>query len=60
MHKPVERTGPRCAKCSQPMAWHSVQEAHTSEGQLLMQVYECQSCNRLAAFSNSTTAATSE
>jgi RNase P subunit RPR2 len=57
MHKPIERTGPRCTKCSRPMTWHSVQEVHTREGELLMHVYECESCNRLAAFADPATAA---
>jgi hypothetical protein len=39
------------------MTWHSVQEVHTREGELLMHVYECESCNRLAAFADPATAA---
>ena len=59
MHKPVERTDPHYAKCSQLMTWHSVQEVQTREGRLLLQVYACERCNRLAAFSNPTTTAKS-
>ena len=52
MHKPIDRTTPHCAKCSQPMTWHSDQEVHTREGELLMRVFACESCDRLAAFAD--------
>ena len=56
MHKPLDHTSPRCTKCSQPMAWHSDQPVSTREGNLMVRVYECESCDRLAAFSDQTTA----
>jgi RNase P subunit RPR2 len=40
---------PSCSKCEQPMVWHSDQEVHTREGDLLMQVFKCEACDRLKA-----------
>ena len=40
---------PSCSKCEQPMAWHSEQEVHTRDGYALMQVFECETCERLKA-----------
>ena len=43
--------GPLCARCIAPMVFHSVQDVHTSDGHELLQVFECEQCNRLTAFS---------
>ena len=31
------------------MAWHSDQEVHTRDGYALMQVFKCETCDRLKA-----------
>ena len=38
-----------CSKCEQPMAWHSDQEVQTRDGSALVQVFECEVCDRLKA-----------
>ena len=40
---------PSCSKCEQPMAWHSDQEVHTRDGWALVQVFKCETCDRLKA-----------
>ena len=50
MPETIQRTGPLCEKCIQPMAWHSDQEVHTRDGHFLMQVFKCEHCDRLAAY----------
>jgi len=49
--------GPSCKKCKKPMTFHSVQDVRTRDGQEIMQVYECENCNRLTAFRGLTAAA---
>jgi hypothetical protein len=39
------------------MTFHSVQDVRTRDGQEIMQVYECENCNRLTAFRGLTAAA---
>jgi RNase P subunit RPR2 len=47
MHDIAQR--PRCSKCEQLMTWHSDQEVHTRLGNVLMQVFKCETCDRLKA-----------
>jgi NAD-dependent SIR2 family protein deacetylase len=47
MHDTIQR--PRCSKCEQQMAWHSDQDVHTREGYALVQVFKCETCDRLKA-----------
>jgi hypothetical protein len=57
MQKNIQPIGPPCEKCKQPMTFHSVQDVPTRDGHGIMQVYECETCNRLAAFRGLTVAA---
>jgi len=45
MRETIQRTGPLCQKCIQPMAWHSDQEVHTRDGHFFMQVFKCEHCD---------------
>jgi RNase P subunit RPR2 len=47
MHDIIQR--PSCSKCQQLMAWHSDQEVHTRDGHARMQVFKCDTCDRLKA-----------
>jgi RNase P subunit RPR2 len=47
MHDIIQQ--PRCSKCEQPMAWHSDQEVYTRDGRALVQVFKCETCDRLKA-----------
>ena len=56
MHESIQPIGPPCEKCEQPMIFHSVQDVDTRHGQQRMQVFECEHCDRLAAFADLVTA----
>lgn len=49
MNKSVLKSGPYCAKCKQPMAWHSAQQVGSEGGEETINVFECASCGRLSA-----------
>jgi len=50
MNKPIIRKPPHCRKCERPMFWVSEQTVESKGDSEMMQVYECISCGRFAAF----------
>jgi hypothetical protein len=51
MDQIVQKPGPYCARCEQPLVWHSTQQVKASDGngEETMDIFRCEGCGRLSA-----------
>jgi hypothetical protein len=49
MDKLVQKIGPYCSKCEQPLVWHSTQQVKAAGNEETMDVFKCENCGRLTA-----------